>query len=180
MEDNEEYLRRSLDRLLLCNKVRELTNSQTPPIIRDGCLALKVTQALVRAGFRSQRVSSSVISRLRHVFMDSLAGCSLRLWLEPASLGKLSRHTIKAAFLKIQRYEIFTPDIAAFATSCHKEEPLIRVCLLLRLLKRYGACIDFLIRRLNSGLPATQTQQWLSFFLKEIGDTRAAAIISPK
>ncbi|MCX5751942.1 MAG: hypothetical protein NT099_09855 [Candidatus Saganbacteria bacterium] len=62
-------------------------------------------------------------------------------------------------------------------TDTDREVSLIRTCILLRVFGSYGIAVELLIQRFNSGLPVDQTRQWLSFLLKEIGDTGAASEI---
>jgi len=86
---------------------------------------------------------------------------------------------MRVVYHKMRYHESSSSEITGYVTSTDKEEPLIRVCLLLRAIRCYGVCIEFLIQRFKSGLPAAQTRHWLSFFLREIGDTKGASTISP-
>jgi len=64
--------------------------------------------------------------------------------------------------------------MTGYVTSTDREELLIRNCLLLRAMGRYGVCIELLTRRLDSGLPTKETREWLVFSLQEIGDSTTA------
>jgi hypothetical protein len=101
------------------------------------------------------------------------------LVLYPRRIWRTIPSTIRVVYHKIRYHEGSSSEITGYVTCTDKEYPLIRICLLLRAMRRYGICIELLIQRFNSGLPAAQTRQWLSFFLREIGDTEAASRISP-
>lgn len=177
-DESMEYLKRSLDRLLLYNRIHELTKSSIPLNFRDGSLLHRLVAAIIRLQYGRKSSSRPENGRIRRLLVDSLWGIILRLLMKPTSILKDLSKSVKAAYEKLQLYEIWTPEVTGYVTCTDKEEPLIRVCMLLRLMKRYGSCIEFLIRRFNSGLPAINTRQWLSFFLREIGDIKAANMLS--
>ena len=85
---------------------------------------------------------------------------------------------VQALVGKLVTYQAPSGEITGYVNSSRKEEPLIRVCMLLRAMGRYGPCIELLIKRFNSDLPADRTRYWLAFFLREIGDTESAELIS--
>ena len=85
-------------------------------------------------------------------------------------LGELSKALFRIIYLNIADCPKTSAEITGFIYSTDKEDPMIRVCLLLRCQGFYGSCIEILMKRLDSGLPVNQTLYYLAMFLDEIGD----------
>jgi len=221
-------LQSSLDRLLLCNQIRELVDYPIPVKVSDISGRYRLFKGMVRLANSSSHLPGAKIGIWRRLLIDAPVVVSLRflmyqrLFLRavPNIIGVISSKrgsqqrspseitapivstdhetpqvrrwlpylrrilrevlgTIRAVNHMIVSHQRSSSEITGYVRSTDKEGPLIRVCMLLRVMRRYGVCIDFLTQRLNSGLPTEQTRQWLSFFLREVGDTQAAAMISP-
>jgi hypothetical protein len=179
---SEASLEWALDRLLLCNQIRELAASHAPVKMTDVRRTDGFVAGVVRRVYRSGKgvkPTASTWRLLRCVLLDicvvvwlQLLWCRGRVWrIARTTLGAIGRNMV---FHTMRYYARPSSEITGYVRSTDKEAPLIRVCLLLRTMKRYGACIEFLIQRFHSGLPAEQTRRWLAFFLREIGDRQAA------
>ncbi len=184
---NDAGLEPALERLLLCNQMRELTGYHLPVTVKDAPQPRGVMAGIVRriygAGGGLGRKPNAWFL-LRHILLDAgvLVGlrvvlCRGRIWrIARTTLGAMVRHAVGYA----ARYYALPPSgITAYVRCTDREDPLIRVCVLLRTMKRYGACVEFLMQRWQSGLPAEQTRQWLAFLLREIGDAESAERIAP-
>ena len=182
------YTEKSLSKLLLSNQIRELADYPKPVLLQDigsfswlfGCIA-RVTYGAVGS------TSSKRFNLLRRIFfalLDVTVLVLLRIALYRWKVWRAANGTARAAFRNgmssgMRYYMKSTAEITSFVTTTEREEPLIRVCLMLRLMKRYGACIELLLQRLKSGLPATETRRWLSFCLSEIQDEQSALELAP-
>ena len=169
----------SLYKLLLCNRIRELADYPEPVTVTDLSRTHKLMVGLVRLAYGLGGLSRQRISRWRCILIYPFVIVLLRLLLYSRDIWRAIPGTIRVVYRKTRFHQPLASEITGYVTCTDKEVPLIRVCLLLRAMRRYGVCIEFLIQRFNSGLPAAQTRQWLSFFLREIGDTEAANIIFP-
>lgn len=173
-------LKRALERLLLCNRIRELADYRmTPVTVKDlrgiGGLLAFLVRVVDPSGIRARR--SGAIQLLMDVWI--IITLRLLLLFRRHRIGEDLRSTVgvlcRAVLFRHQRYAARpTTEMVPHVRCSEKEELLIRSCLLLRTMQRYGPCIEFLIQRLTSGLPAAETRRWLAFFLREIGDDTAA------
>lgn len=169
----------SLDKLLLCNRVRELVDYPEPVTVKDLSRTHGLMVGLVKLAYGSDGLSGQKVSRWRRIPISPVLLVLLQLLHYRWKFWRAILSTIRVVYHKTRYHEGSSSEITGYVTCTDKEEPLIRVCLLLRAMSHYGVCIEFLIQRFNSGLPAAQTRQWLSFFLREIGDTEAASMICP-
>ena len=178
----------ALERLLSANQIRELASFPRPVLAADvahlPAIVIRVAQRIYRA---SQRVEKkpSAWRLLRWMLIDAATLLALRLLLSRGRIWRLGRETFgtlvrNAVFHQLRYHARPASTITGYVRVSDKEHPLIRVCLLLRTMKRYGACVDFLAQRLRSGLPTEQTRRWLAFFLREIGNAEAAAQLVPE
>jgi len=177
-------LERALDRLQLANDLRELTDETAPIAVER---LPRVESGLARWSRRIARAAdglppdakSGAAPHARAVLRDVCAVVGLRLLLWR---GGLTRGVGQAAgailrVLASRRTRYYSRPISTMTAYVHADESetmLIRSCLLLRLMRRYAACIELLVARLRSGLPSRRTTGWLAFFLREIGDEPAA------
>lgn len=183
---SDAALEGALERLLLCNQVRELADYAAPVTIAQIPSTRGWVVSMVRRVYRSGNGRGSrtgAWSLFRRVLLDVCTLLWLRMLLGRGKVWRIARTTAGAAgrslvFHAMRYHARPSSDMTGYVNASDKEEPLIRVCLFLRTMKRYGACIDFLLQRLHSGLPAEQTRQWLAFFLREVGDRQAAAQLS--
>lgn len=172
----------ALERLLLANQIRELASYPRPVTTAQAVRLPAVVIRLVRTIYRaSQRVETkpSTWRLLRWVLLDATVLLGLRLLLSRGRVWRLGRETIgtliRNVVLHKTRYHARPAStITGYVRTGDQESPLIRVCVLLQIMKRYGACVDFLLQRLRSGLPSEQTRQWLALSLREIGDRVSA------
>ena len=169
----------SLDKLLLCNRIRELVDYPKPVMVTDLSRTRGLLTSIVRLAYGSDGLSRPRMGVWRRILISPVLLVLLRLLLYRRRFWRAIRSTIGVVYRKTRFHQLSSSEITGYVTSTDKEVPLIRVCLLLRAMRRYGVCIELLIRRFNSGLPDAQTRYWLSFLLREIGDTEAASIISP-
>ena len=65
----------------------------------------------------------------------------LRIW--QIGIGTLRTLVRNIVFGGMRYYARPTSKITTYVNSTEREEPLIRVCLMLRVMGRYGACIEF-------------------------------------
>ena len=178
----------ALERLLLANQIRELASYPKPVLIAEVGRLPAIVVRLVRRIYRaSQRVERkpSTGRLLRWILIDAAALLGLRLLLSRGRIWRLGRETFgtlvrNAVFHQLRYHARPASTITGYVRVSDKESLPIRVCVLLRTMARYGACIDFLAQRLRSGLPTEQTRQWLAFFLREIGDAEAAERLAPQ
>lgn len=176
-----------LARLLLANQIRELADVPSPvqaaELPRVGGVMARVIGRVHGGGTPLARFVPGVWSVLRRVAVDAGMLVVLRVWLAQGRVWRVARTTtgavLRNAVFHRNRYHALPIAMIAGYVTAAQEGALIRVCLLLRTMKRYGACIEFLLRRLRSGLPAERTREWLAFFLREIGEGETAARISP-
>lgn len=180
-------LEAALERLLLCNQIRELADEPRPVRITqipkpDGLQARLIRRIARAGGLTGRRPSAWRIGRW--VVLDACVLVWLRVALSRGrvwrivrpTMGALARH---AVLYRTRYYACPSSQMTGYVRCTDKEEPLIRACLLLRTMKRYAACIELLRQRLASGLPAEHTRRWLAFFLREVGDAVAAERIAP-
>lgn len=170
----------ALERLLRCNQIRELADDPAPVTIEDLARIWPWSAGMVRwayqAGERADGPDASRVNRLA-VVADVAAGVWLRLLLgrwriwrvAPGAGGMVIRHLV---YRRSRHHALPSSRLTTYVT-CEPETPFIKSCLVLRAMRRYGACIEFLIRRLRSGLPAEETRRWLWYFLREAGDREA-------
>jgi len=171
-----------LENLLISNQIRELTDLPVPVRIKDLARMSRSLTALARQAYAANSKALSKIGLLRYIIILSLLRILLRRFYKgayPFSISQEIKRSIKASYQKMRNSDLRVSDITAYVRCSDKEEPLIRVCLLLRAMRRYGAAIEFLQKRYNSGLPEEETRKWLSLFLTEIGDKEAAAKLAP-
>lgn len=180
----EPGVERALDRLVLANQIRELTDEtapldvgRLPPV--NGWLARRVARIIQAADGLPPEAKSGVAPFARTVLRDVCAVVGLRLLLRRGRLGNSVRQAAGAVLRvlvsrRARYYSRPTSRMTAYVRAAESETMLIRSCLLLRLMRRYAGCIEFLLARLRSGLPAARTRAWLAFFLREIGDEPAA------
>lgn len=71
-------------------------------------------------------------------------------------------------------------DVAGYVTTSAKEDQVIRLAFLLRLLNRNREAIDLLARRVESTLPSRESQRWLARLLERGGEKKAAALLAHK
>ena len=168
----------SLNRLLVCSRIRQLINKREPVTVADlGGMRGSMLKLAYRSGLdqvsrpkgggwrRSLTyLALLVLVRWRFVPVKSLRGI----------IGAL-----RWAYRQVRSNTGKSPEITGHVTSTDKEGPMIRVCMLLWGMGRFGECVELLIRRVNSGRPDEQARQWLSLFLREIGEKEAADAITP-
>lgn len=180
-------LEQALERLLLSHQIRELADLPSPVPIEalprvDGLVA-RLVRRVSRSGKPVARFVPGAWGVLRRVAVDAGMLVALRVWLVRGRVWRVARTTagamLRNAVFHRSRYHALPVAAMTGYVAAQQEDALIRVCLLLRTMKRYGACIEFLLRRLRSGLPAEHTREWLAFFLREIGDGETAARIQP-
>lgn len=184
----EKSIDKALARLILANRVRELADYPRPVTTEDigrlSWLFGGLASLVYGAAARVSKLRPGIGKRILLPILDSVVLVSMRVILHRWRVWRIASGTIET----VVRNGIFpgrryhsrpSSGITSYATTTDMEEPLIRVCLLLRIMGRHGACIEFLVQRLNSGLPDQETRRWLSFFLSEIRDEKAAALFSP-
>lgn len=178
-EQRDSSVQSSLGRLLLCNQIRELVDCQRPVTVKEFSPVHRLLFRIAKLAHSSYEPPRLSVGLLRRTLIYPPVIVLLRLLLYRWGFRHTLVDTVSLIWHRILHLQLLSSEITGYVTSTDKEEPLIRVCLLLRSMRRYGACIEFLMQRLNSGLPTTQTRQWLSFFLREIGDMEAASIFPP-
>lgn len=171
-DQSDISVQNSLDRLLLCNQIRELADYSKPVVVTDLSLVCRLLARI--AG-----LSLPGVSVWRRTLIYPFVIALLRLLLYRWRIRHFIPSTLLLMYRKVRSNQLLASEITGYVSSTDKERPLVRVCLLLRGMGHYGACIEFLMRRFNSELPAVETRHWLSFFLREVGDIEAADIISP-
>ena len=178
---NQEYtsLRASLERLLIANQIRELVGHERPITSNDLSFALK-------SAFRFFKHLGNLAvakSRFSRIILDSLAILILRLIMHRWRIIRHAPAVITAiherAYNNYRKRNLLFTDVMGYITSTDKETPLIRNSIIADAMGRHGICVELLIRRFESTQPDTESRHWLSFFLKEFGDTAAANAIAP-
>lgn len=180
----EPALEQALGRLQFANQIRELADEpepldvgRLPPL--NGWLARWVGRIIRAADGLPSDAKSGAAPYARAVLRDVGAVIGLRLFLRKGGLKRCAGQTAGAVLRvltsrRARYYSRPTSTMTAYVHADASETMLIRSCLLLRLMRRYAACIEFLIARLRSGLPSVRTRGWLAFFLREIGDEQGA------
>ena len=171
----------ALQRLRTSNEVRELGGLLSPVQFNRLPLFHGVLLALFNRLYPTGPVPLPHTSR-KGAMLRAPLGMSiiiiLRLLANRFSPRRTASGLVQALVGKLVTYQAPSGEITGYVNSSGKEEPLIRVCMLLRAMDRYGACIELLIKRFNSDQTADRTRYWLAFFLREIGDTESAELIS--
>ncbi len=175
-------LEEALQRLRLCNAIREVADLPRP--VRVAELSRFPRAAVQWVDQRLQHRPASTTPRsvwqlIGWLVSDAVMLVCLRLWFfrwaiwrnGRGTLGSMVRH---AVFHRTRSYALPASEVTGYLRVSEAEEALIRISLLWRTMKRYGACVDLLIQRLRSGLPAGQSCEWLAFFLREAGDVQTA------
>lgn len=178
-EQTDVSIESSLDRLLLCNQIRELADYQKPVMVKELSPVHRLLFRIAKPAHGSLDPKRPRIGIWRRILIYPPIIVLLRLLLYQWSFRHMLVDTVSLICRNILYPQLQSSEITGYVTSTDKEEPLMRVCWLLRVMRYYGICIEFLIQRFNSGLPTAQTRQWLSLFLQEIGDTKAASMLSP-
>ena len=179
---------RSLDQLLLSNRIRQIAVHPRPVTVGDLSYVGKLSGFVARFAFAPtgflRKGKRRVWKTISLVMMQSLLLVLLRLMVHKLGMWRVAASTAR----EVLRNGLYTAMgyrespgtlLTSYGASTDKEGPLLRVCFLLRIMKRYGTCIELLRQRLDSGLPSKQTKRWLSFFLSEIGDDKGAQLVSP-
>jgi len=178
---NKNQLNKSLQILLLANKIRELACYPTP-LNHNRIAILKPVLLLIVKFLYPPFVISNTKGKNIFVRVNINLKNHLIFILEIMMLVFI--HILVWDFknlniLKSIAYSIYKKlhidpfehnKINGYITSSKNEDPLIDVCLLARVANKHGIYIDLLIQRLQSGLPNSKSQKWLSFFLIEIGN----------
>jgi len=180
-ESRNNSIQSSLDRLLLCSQMREFANvgtSRKPVTVKDitnmSSLVLKLAYRL-----RMNKSFGLKISTRKDILASLSLIILLRLKFYPKKSLKNTLGIFTAALGKLADIRSRNSEITGYITSSDQERSIIRICLLLWAMGRFGDCVELLIRRFNSGMVDTQTRRWLALFLREIGDTEAANNIAP-
>ena len=178
----------ALERLLLANQIRELADMRLPVTTAelprlDGLIA-RVVRRVYGGGQAMARYVPDARDVLRRVALDLGLLVWLRACLAKGRIWRMARTTAGAMLRAIVWHRARYHALPSFAVTGYaaedRETGVIRVSLLLRTMKRYGACIELLLRRWRSGLPLVeQTRQWLAFFLREAGEAEAAQALEP-
>lgn len=166
----------SLDRLSLCNFLRQFTDSEYPITIYDIQKFQKIFRRIRKIILKNSdlkinnpliRLFSYAITFFCYILIDSLMLVSLNKKYVKQSYRKYFQ-------LKITKNLKLSSDFTAFAFSAEDEKIVIKTCFLLYLLHYYSASVDLLIKRMKSGLPSEKSKYWLSFCLEQIDDSTAA------
>lgn len=177
----------ALERLLLANQIRELADMRSPVTTAelprlDGLIA-RAVRRVYGGGRVVARYVPDAWDVLRRVALDLGLLLWLRVWLAKGRIWRMARTTVGAMLRAMVWYRARYHALPSFAVTGYaadgRETGVIRVSLLLRTMKRYGACIELLLRRWRSGLLVEQTRQWLAFFLREVGEAEAAQALEP-
>jgi len=171
----------SLNRLSLCNFIRQLTDSEYPITIRDIQKFQNVFRCIQKILLKISNLNSKNI--LIRLFNHSLIFFGYIL-IDLLMLASLNKKYVKQSYRKYIRLRFSKEnkrlnEFTTFAFSAEDENLLIKTCLLLYSLHYYSASVDLLIKRYNSGLLAEETKYWLSFFLEQSDDLIAAKILEP-
>jgi len=185
----DSYMDKSLARLLLANQVRELADYPRPVTVRDlghlSWLFRGITSfAFAAVGFFS-RGKRRVWTRALFTLFDLTSIVSLRLVIRRLKVWQGADNTFRAMvragiFANVRYHSRPTSEITSHVNTTDREDALVRVCLMLRVMRRYVACVEFLLQRLRTGLPSQETRRWLSFFLSEIHDDEASRLLAPR
>jgi len=180
-EQRDSSLEASLENLLISNQVRELTGYPSPVRGTDLAYSRKLLTALTRQAYAADNSRLSKKSLFKYILILVAIRILLRRYHKgtyPLSIKQEVKGLLRAAYRKVRNRDILASEVAGYIRCTDREEAFIRVCLLLRAMRRYGAAIELLLKRYNSGLPAVQTKRLLSSFLAEIGDTEASTKLS--
>ncbi len=171
-------LKDALDTLLVCNRIREITGHPSP-VTREKLSGIyKLATCFTKAGYISGGLQGLGMKRIITYLLTMVV---LRLLLHRWKVWRAFSVSSVAVllFTKLRRPWLPTTEINGYVLATDKERPLIRACLLMRILGMYGACVEILMKRYISGLPSIQTRYWLAFFLRENGAPEAAELLSP-
>lgn len=153
-------LREAIDRARLVARIRDLTGLVKTRQFRGEPRRAALARTLVRFAERSTSdgpLRRWVLTAIR------LVAAGRKGWSAP----KVRAHDGKAG-----------PGgpFPGYVTSSHGEETVVRLALLLRLMRRESDAIDLLVRRLESGLPDTESRWWLSHLLAQMGEKKAGVL----
>ncbi|MCX5751943.1 MAG: glycosyltransferase family A protein [Candidatus Saganbacteria bacterium] len=199
--DDNPSTEKALDRLLLCNRVRELAIYRRPVTLADLGLLYGLFSVFVwffygveciTSRFNSIRfVKRIILYLLALVFMRILLLFSIPFRFRKKNRSNASTSKLKYSF-SIKRdidgiLRIFyrrvhygltsSLGISHYVKHMDKDVPLIRTAVLLRIMGDFGTSAELLIKRYCSGSAGPQTLKWLFFFLMEAGDPDTAASI---
>ncbi len=200
MIDRDRQLKDAFNRLLLCNRVRELAAHSLPVTLghlrffrtffafivwlyygrgsssdsKKGILIRALVFPLALLSARALMILSRIIngSRIRRFTTD------LSRSLYSLNFLKDLDGIVRIGYWRIRYGITSTTDITGYVNCSEKEEPLIRVCMLLRTLRSYGSAVELALKRLESGMPDHRAREFAAFALREIGDESAATAIS--
>jgi hypothetical protein len=162
--DEAKLIAEALDRMRFQADLQDLTGLPKavvlPPESRRAAIASRGVSWL-RAR-RAKPGTSAIVDDLCRRVLRVVAVGRQRGWAPPP--GRLSTRVM--------------PAFAGFVTSSESEDQVVRLGLLLRLMRQRREAVELLLRRLESGAPAKQTRFWLSQWLLQSGEKKAAAAMA--
>lgn len=172
-KDVRQSVAAALARLQLASEVRELAGLAKPVRIPEHAgieHRLRALASAIQSRLARDTGSwySEAVLRLSVAWLRFLSGT----WKAPAyPLNDIVR-------VRRERRDEFTHAANGFVSSSSDETMLVRVTLLLRLMRRHREAAEFLVRRWESDLSHSRAAYWLSRFLEESGERKAAALLS--
>ena len=178
-----EPILRSLRRLILCNRLREYADYPEPISIKDisGCKELLL--AWVVKFVNNIRIRKNMLARfiLAPFIVEPFTIITLRFILYKKNNNiklkdciKSIRNIILSILKRIYYYDSISSEVNCFIHTTDKEYLKVRYCSLLYTMGRYGEAVEQLVKVFLAGRNNPLIIQWLSHFLAEIADMRAA------
>jgi hypothetical protein len=167
----------ALDRQLFISRVRDCGGLAKGFKLKGRGNLRALMEGVIRLSYERGGLARPEAGLVRRILLHTFAVFSLHIlahgWRKPGILSAVAR----AVFEKVKAHASVMREFTAFVASDRDDRSVVRLSLLLRLLKRHEASWSLLVRRLRSSLPATKAREWLSFFLQEAGEEKAASHI---
>ncbi len=177
------HISQALDNLVLCNRIREFASFNKPVALADLRWRAYLFKGLVYFCQRTRRSRLVLIRRFAAQFVvEPFILITLRLLLFPTAEKRTFRQafksmidTLKFVAHRVYFYEKICSPISCFIDhKCGSIKLEQKNCLLLFAMGRYGEATVALVNAYKMGCDIPFTAQWLSYYLREIGDHRAA------
>lgn len=170
-------LSEALDRLILSEAAQEHAGLKKPPRIagraRRAGRVSRLFQLAERFGLNDPGLSGPRLTFLYLVLVAGLRLVTGALWrMGPRSVGPFARERARSHHERAR-------DVAGYVTTASRENHVLRLSILLRLLGRRAAAVRLLVARLRSPLTRGRATRELALLLTQAGDGKAATLLPP-
>ena len=127
-EHNDATVKSSLDRLLLCNQIRELTDYPKPVTVADLSRTRGLLARIASLAYGSSRPLPSSNGVWRRTIIYPLIIVMIPLLLHRWRNWRGILSNMRLVYRNMHRNQLSSSEITGYVSCTDKEEPLVRVC----------------------------------------------------